>query len=135
MTNVIQKKDRCIIPECDGQQKGRGLCQRHYDVWYGKIRRERDKLRNREQPFQKITNPYRAGTGYHIIFEEIRSRRPMTREQIARHAKAALARVGKPKYRVDYALEVLKAVRHASKRGKYQVRIDSQGRWHLIQER
>ena len=122
---------RCTMAGCDKVAKGRGLCQRHYDMWYGKIRRERDKLRNKEAPFLKFDNPYRLSSGYHTIFEVIRTSKLLTEKQIIRRSRSALMEAGKPKYRIDYALEVIKAKKHSSKKGDYQVRIDDQGRWHL----
>lgn len=34
-------------------------------------------------------------------------------------------------YRIDYAMEVLKAKKHFSKKGDYQLKQDPKGRWHL----
>lgn len=56
-------------------------------------------------------------------------------DQILYRAKIELAKAGKSGYRVDYAFEVLKMKRHACKRGDYQMRQDSKGRWHLISGR
>ena len=125
----------CSITGCQEVAKGRGLCKRHYDMWYGKIRRERDKQRNMEQPFIKFKNPYRPLSGYHIVFETLRTNKPLTQEQIIHRSKSELVKAGKAKYRIDYALEVIKAKKHSSKKGDYQVRIDNKGRWNLISEK
>lgn len=125
----------CTVPGCDKLAKGREMCQHHYDIWMGKIRRERDKQRNKEKPFLKFTNPYRKDSGYHIVFEVIRANKRLTQEQIIRRSRIELAKAGKADYRIDYALEVLKAKKHSSKKGDYQVRIDNKGRWNLIKER
>jgi len=135
MANHRKQERPCAIPGCAYASTSRGLCQHHYDVWYGKIRRERDKLRNREQPFLSFQNPYRQGTGYHIIFEVMRTSKPLAVEQIARLARIELTKAGLKDYRIDYALEVLKAKKHSSKRGDYQVRFDGKGRWHLVKDR
>ena len=126
---------QCTIPSCDGIAKGRGLCQHHYDIYMGKIRRERDKLKNREAPFIKLKNPYRVSSGYNIIFETIRTNKPLTETQITSRSKSELVKAGKADYRIDYALEVIKAKKHSSKKGDYQVRIDNKGRWHLITDK
>jgi len=126
---------QCTIPSCDSIAKGRGLCQHHYDIYMGKIRRERDKLKNREAPFIKLKNPYRVSSGYNIIFETIRTNKPLTETQITSRSKSELVKAGKADYRIDYALEVIKAKKHSSKKGDYQVRIDNKGRWHLITDK
>jgi hypothetical protein len=120
---------------CKEMASGRGLCQHHYDQWYGKIRRERDKQRKRDKPFLRFKNPYRQRSGYHIVFEVIRQNQPLTTEQVIYRSKIELAKDGLTDYRIDYAFEVLRAKIHSSKRGDYQMRKDAKGRWHLIRER
>ena len=128
-------KPTCTMPGCGQRAKGKGLCQRHYDAWYGRIRRERDKVAKRDKPFLRFDNPYRTGSGYHIIFEVLRQHPPLTTEQVCYRSKIELAKAGLADYRVDYAFEVLRMKRHACRRGDYQMRRDTKGRWVLIRER
>jgi hypothetical protein len=134
-TEQPTEKPSCTFPGCDQSTKAKGLCQRHYDQWYGKIRQERAKLKQRDKPFLRFENPYREGSGYHIVFEVIRQNQPLTTEQILHRAKIELAKAGKSGYRVDYAFEVLRMRRHACKRGDYQMRQDAKGRWIVIRDR
>jgi len=134
-TKAAVEKMPCTMPGCDGRSKGKGLCQRHYDQWYGRIRRERDKLQRRGKPFLKFPNPYREGSGYHFIFEVLRQNPPLTTDQIIYRSKIELAKNGLADYRIDYAFEVLRMKKHACKRGDYQMRRDAKGCWHLIRER
>jgi hypothetical protein len=129
------KKLTCTMPGCGERAKGKGLCQAHYDQWYGRIRRQRDKINRAGKPFLKFENPYRAGTGYWHIFEILRQNQPLTTAQIFHRSKIELAKNGLAAYRVDYAFEVLRAKRHASKKGEYQMRQDARKRWHLIRDR
>ncbi len=134
MADPRKPKSPCSISGCGRLAQGRGLCKPHYDQWYGKIRRERDKLKKKDKPFLRFINMYRPGSGYHILFEAIRTNPPITTAQIMHRAKIELVKAGKTKYRLDYAFEVIKSKRHACKKGDYQMRQDSKGRWHLIRE-
>jgi hypothetical protein len=135
MPDSKEIKTPCRMAGCKETSKGRGLCQRHYDQWRGKIRRELDKERNRNLPFLRFDNPYRKGSGYHIIFETIRLNKPLQTDQLARLAKIELAKAGKGGYRFEYAFEVLRMARHACRRGDYHLRQDAQKRWHLLNNR
>lgn len=125
---------QCKIPGCNERSKGMGLCQHHYDQFNGKIRRERDKIKKRECPFLGFKNPYRKKSGFNIIFELIRTSRPLTKEQIFRLGKAELGKAGMRNYRIDYAWEILKAERHACKRSGYQLKRDEKGLWQLMKD-
>ena len=126
---------QCKIPGCSERTKGLGLCQRHYDVIYCKIRQERDKIRKKECPFLYFENPYRQKSGYYIIFEIIRQHRPLTTDQILRLSRIELVKKGITDYRIDYAFEVLKAKKHASKKGDYLLKQDPKGCWNLTKPR
>ena len=135
MANPFAPKRPCKMPDCKKLASGRGLCHHHYDQWYGKIRRERDKLRKRDKPFLRFKNPYRKLSGYWHIFNVLRENQPLATEQVLYRAKIELAKNGLAGYRVDYVFEVLHAKRHACKRGNYQMRKDAKNRWHLIRDR
>lgn len=126
---------QCTIPGCNEAAKGRRLCQHHYDVFIGKIRRERDKIWKKECPFLHFENPYRQKSGYHIIFEVIRQHRPLATDQVFRLSRVELVKAGMTDYRIDYGFEVLKAKKHFSKKGDYQLKQDPKGRWHLTKPR
>lgn len=135
MANPFAPKKPCTIAGCTEMASGRDLCKRHYDQWYGKIRRERDKESKRGKPFLRFENPYRKSSGYNIIFEVIRQNQPLTTDQIVYRSKIELAINGMADYRVDYAFEVLRAAKHASKRGDYLMHKDAKGRWFLMRDR
>ena len=132
MANHKAPKRPCSIPGCKDFVVSRGFCQRHYDGWYAQIRIEKQRQRRKDKPFLGVPNPYRVGTGYYILVEAIRQNQPMTIEQILRIAKAELAKSGRIGYRLDYAFEVIKSKRHASRQGEYELRQDAKKRWHLM---
>lgn len=77
-------------------------------------------------------NPYRVGSGYHVLFEVIRTNPPMTKAQILEKATAEMVKLGNGEYRVDFAFAVVTAKQHKSKRGDYQMTKDAEGLWHLV---
>lgn len=124
----------CSIPNCDQPAHARGFCRIHYDKWRCQIRTERNRLKKREQPFAGFHNAYRKGCGYWVMFEVLRTNLPLTTDEFLRRCRIELVKAGRGQYRIDYAFEIMRARKHSSKKGDYQLWQDPKRRWHLTRD-